>query len=213
MEDQNSLDAENLLDHDSLVKLSKEEIITYHLKVVNLSEAITNLNSTVKDLSRRLEKAEVTFEIASNANKLLKERVDHLEKRVVNNERTTINSRQYLRNRLVEVKGIKDANLSDKEADLKCKMAELLSLTGEQVIPADLDKCHMLGKSNATVIMKFHTREKRDAMLRMRKNLKGKQSELTEVNMGKAFIIESMTREYGLMDFICLQWKTMGEGG
>ena len=80
-------------------------------------------------------------------------------------------------------------------------------MTGEKVIPSDLDKCHMLGKNSSTIIMEFRTREKRDAMLRSRKNLKDKKTELAALNLGKSFIIESLTREYGLIDFVCRHLK------
>ena len=198
---------ENLLDHSALARLTKEEVIKYHLKVANLSSVILDLKATVKEFSNRLEKTEGKLEITINANKLLKERVDQLERRVESDERRTINNAQYIRNRQVEVKGVKDAKLPEKEGDLKIKMAELFALTGKNVVADDLDKCHMLGKGGNTVIMEFKTREKRDAMLRARSQLKNKRQELADINMSNAFIIESMTREDSLIDYICRQLK------
>ena len=64
------MEVEDLLSHSSLHKLSKEEIITYHLKVSNLSTVIMKLEATAKDYSSRLEKTESILEISMNANKL-----------------------------------------------------------------------------------------------------------------------------------------------
>ena len=66
----------------------------------------------------------------------------------------------------------------------------------------------MLSESSA--IIEFKLREKRDAMLLGRKNLKNKGSELKEMKLDKSYIIESMTKEYGFMDFVCRRMKYRG---
>ena len=66
-------------------------------------------------------------------------------------------------------------------------MSSLLSLTDEKVTPSDLDKCHVLGKG---VIIEFVRREKRDAVLRGRKNLKNKINELKSMKFENIWMLE-----------------------
>ena len=132
---------QEILDKESLLKLSKDEIIDYTLKVTNFA----SLAKTVKSLSERLQAAEANLAIASNINNFLKDRVSYLENHVSRLDRTTIDNSQYLRNKQVEVRVIPDEIIKLPTADLKTKMAELFSLTGEAITSQDIGKCHPLG--------------------------------------------------------------------
>ena len=51
--------------------------------------------------------------------------------------------------------------------------------------------------------MEFVSREKRDAVLRGRKNFKSKSNELKTLKMDKPMVIESLCKSYGELDYIC----------
>ncbi len=99
---------DELLDRDSLMKLPKEDIVNYVLKVASISVHLKELSITIGNLQTKLEKTEGELAISVNANKLLSERVDQLEGRLNNNshlgqdsrivelEKRNLNSQQYL---------------------------------------------------------------------------------------------------------------------
>ena len=161
------------LDRDKLMKLNKEDIIEYFFNTNKLSLALSELSETVRQVSSRLEKNESELVIAKNSNVKLIEQIDRLESRIINNERLSAKNAQYLRRWQIEVKNISEQQNGD---ELKTNMANLLSLTGQTVSPNDLDKCHTL--KNKGVIMEFKEREIRDAVLRGRKKLKNKSTDL-----------------------------------
>ena len=68
------------------------------------------------------------------------------------------------------------------------------------MVPNDIDKCHRLSNVD-NVIIEFKEREKRDDMLRNRKNLKTKAKELVTLGCSKTMILESLTPVYALLDF------------
>ena len=68
-----------------------------------MSKTIAELISTVTLLTNRLEKSEAELEISKTVTTRLAERVDSLEKKLENNERTSTNNAQYLRRRQLEV--------------------------------------------------------------------------------------------------------------
>jgi len=196
-------DDEEILDKESLLKLSKDQIIDYTLKVTNFA----SLAKTVESLSDRLKVVEANLAIASNINNFLKDRVSYLENHVSRLDRTTIDNSQYLRNKQIEVRVIPDEIIKLPTADLKTKMAELFSLTGETITSQDIGRCHPLGANQQSVILEFYDREKRDSMLRSRKNLKDKKEAMKELNTPQAIIVESLCREYARLDFVCRKLK------
>ena len=88
-------------------------------------------------------------------------------------------------------------------------MFELLSLTGEEVIGASLDKCHHLADKK-NVITEFKYREPRDAVLRGWKNLKSKSNDLDTMNMKKSIILESLTPDFAKLDYVYRMLKKSG---
>jgi len=190
-------EAGSLLTRSQIEKLSKEQVIDYLYKRDTLSAALSSLANAFEQLTKRLDRSDASVAILKNCNQKLTEKCASLEKRLTDVERQSTNSAQYLRRRQIEVKNIPEQS---NGPHLKASMSTLLSLTGETVTPADLDKCHTLGKG---VIMEFASREKRDAVLRGRKNLKHKPNELHSLKMGKPMIIESLCKSYGELDYVC----------
>ena len=189
----------SLLSRAQIEKLSKDQVIDYMLKRDTLSAALNSLASAFEQLTKRLDRSEATVAILKNCNQKLTDKCTSLEKRLTAVERSSLNSSQYLRRRQIEVKNIPQQS---NGPHLKQTMSSLLSLTDEKVTPSDLDKCHVLGKG---VIIEFVRREKRDAVLRGRKNLKNKKNELKSMKFEKAMVLESLSKGYAELDYVCRQ--------
>ena len=97
--------------------------------------------------------------------------------------------------------------MADK--DLKNTVSNMLALTGEPVNVDDIAVCHRLMK-RTTVILEFHRRDKRDNVVKGRKNLKDKRAELSEMGLSKSYVTESMTREHRRLDYLCRVLKKTG---
>ena len=195
-----------LLDEEALNKLSKGDLVKYALNVSNLTGLIKALSDKIELLTVRLEKSESETSIVKNTNALLKDHVELLDSRLDRVERLQLQDSQYLRNRQVEIKKIPS---SEDDSNLKVKVCELISLTGVQVVPDNIDKCHRLS-NNQNVIIEFKERELRDDMLRSRKNLKSKDEDLKRINCTDTMILESLTPVYAMLDFLCRKLKKDG---
>ena len=187
----------SLLTRAQVEKLGKNEVIDYLFKRDTLSAALSSLAGAFDQLSKRLNHSEAKVAVLTSSNREMSDKCASLERRLTTVERSATNSAQYLRRRQIEVKNIPEQS---NGPHLKTTMASLLSLTEEPVTPSDLDKCHKLGKG---VIMEFVSREKRDAVLRGRKNLKNKSNELKTIKMIKPMVVESLCKSYGELDFVC----------
>ena len=126
-------------------------------------------------------------------------RIDSLEKRFTINERSAINSAQYLRRRQLE---INCTNELKNGPELKNQVANLLSQTGTPVQATDIDICHTLG-TRGRVIMELKERTLRDSVLRTRKTLKDKSDEV----FGKIFISESLCKDFKKLDYASRKLK------
>ena len=194
---QSLLESGSLLTRTQLSSLGKKDILEYHFRHDSLVTALDSIATNFKAVTDRLNRAEASVATLRSSNDKLAEHCKSLASRLDDVERQATNNAQYLRRRQLEVKNIGPVTNS---AALKRSMADLLSLTGEVVSPNDFDKCHTLGKG---VIMEFKTREKRDAILRGRKNFKSKAAELKSMKMEKPMVLESLCKQYGQLDFIC----------
>ena len=192
-----------LLDEEALNKLTKSDLVQYALKVSNLTNHINSLSAKLDSLTERFVKTESEIVLVKNSNALLKGQCELLESRLDRLERLQTQDSQYLRNNQIELKkfpeGIDDSNL-------KSKVCELLSITGLGVVPNDIDKCHRLSNKQ-NVILEFKERQKRDDVLRNRKNLKEKSVELEQIGCDKTMILESLTPTYSFLDFLCRKLK------
>ena len=184
------------LTKEQLQVLDKDTIIEYTLKI---SEFI----HTVNKMEERIVQLESFNAISSNSNTLLVSRANNLEKKIVSLEKRVISNSQYARNRQLELHRVP---VSITDDDLKKSVCVTLSLTGQNVRPCDLDKCHRM-KNKTTVIFEFKFRDKRDPVLMGRKNLKGKKNELADLGMENVILTESLCKEYQELDYICRQLK------
>ena len=82
----------------------------------------------------------------------------------------------------------------------------MLSLTGTDIQPGHLDKCHRLHKES-TVIIEFKERTSIDSVLRGRKNYKNQIKNLADLGLQKSFVTESLCTEYKRLAFICRMLK------
>lgn len=71
-----------------LEKLSKEELIEELISVENISFKLSNLTSSFDDFLKRYEIFFFELVVTENCNRLLSERIVHLERNTVNNTQT-----------------------------------------------------------------------------------------------------------------------------
>ena len=143
-----------------LENLSKEELIEELITVDDITSKISDLTNRFDDFLRRFEVVSSDLAITRNCNRLLTEKVVHLERNAVTNA-------QYHRQELVEVNPI-PPSISDEELELNiCKS---FSLTGHEVKPSNLQARHRL-KKKESVIVKFKCRKLKQKVLVNRKNL------------------------------------------
>ena len=175
--------------------MQKKEAQEYALQITNL---YTDLK---EDFLSRLDKLESFME----DNRMLCREIARLNSRVVGLEREVLNRDQYARRRQIELWNVPDT--VSKETDnnlLKEKVATILSITETKVEATDIDVVHAM-KKEGRIIMELNRRTLRHDVLKTRKNLKNKKTELKNVNCPKLSIVESMAFEYKHLDFICRQ--------
>ena len=121
-----------------LEHLSKDELTDELLSIEDISSKLANLTTRYDNFSRRFEILSSELAVSKNCNRLLSERIIQLEKNAVNNA-------QYHRRESIEVNPV-SASISDEE--LEGNISKALSLTGQEVIPDDLQACHRLKKKS-----------------------------------------------------------------
>ena len=80
----------SLKTHDELTAMDREELLHYSIMVTGLCDKLL-------DIEKRMEALESEKLIQKNVNKLLKDRADKMEARIVQTETTVTNNSQYLR--------------------------------------------------------------------------------------------------------------------
>ena len=189
-----------LLTREQLQELDKDSIIEYTLKVSNLDIVLNKLEVRIKEL-------ESYNVVSENVNSHLASKIQCLEEKIIQMEKRTTRNSQYARNRQLELHRV-PTSITDSQ--LKDVICSALSLTGVPVKNVEIDKCHRL-KRQETVILEFKFRDKRDPVLRNRKNLKNTSKELKELGMEQTIITESLCDEYKELDFICRNLKKKGK--
>ena len=119
-----------------LEHITNDELIDERLSVEDISSKPANLMTRSDDFSRRFEILSSELAVSKNCNRLLSERIIQLERNAVNNAR-------YHRRESLEVNPV-PASISDEE--LEDNICKVLSLTGHEVIPDDLQACPQLKK-------------------------------------------------------------------
>ena len=181
--------------------LSKEELIEELITFDDITSKISDLTNRFDDFLRRFEVVSSDLAIAKNCNRLLTERVVQLE-------RNSVTNTQCHRRESVEVNPV-PPSISDEELELN--IFKVLSLTGHEVKPDDLQACHRL-KQKESVIVKFKCRKFKRRVLVNRKNLRNKSEDLRQLKFsGKLFISESMCHENHQLAYKCRQLKNAGK--
>ena len=180
-----------ITDRDELEKMTFSNLVEYAVSV----------GLQFKQLEARIAKLEGGEAVATNCNLLLKERVASLETDMMRLQKAHTKNSQYGKNRQVELHKVP---MEIKKDDLAKKICEGLSLTGSMVHPTELDKCHRLKRQQSSVIVEVKFREKRDAVIISKKNLKGKKEALSAIGFKKGIVVpESMCDDYRRLDAIC----------
>ena len=91
---------------------------------------------------------------------------------------------------------------------LEDSICKALSLTGVNVVPEDLQTCHIMKRSDR-VIVKFKCRKQKQSLIYKRKNLGTKSQELTNLKLsGRLFLSECMSHENQQLTYKCRQLKS-----
>ena len=112
-----------------------------------------------------------------------------LRKRIIDLEWPSLDNAQYLRREMIEI-SLVPLEVSNNE--LERLVCEVLSLTGDEVYPDNLEACHRL-KKKENVIIKFKSRKLKYKVINNRKIMKNKSKELNKLNFSNnLYISESM---------------------
>ena len=137
--------------------------------------------------------------------KIFSRELQRCNNRVVTLEREALNHAQYLRRRQIELWNLPDEIYKeDNEQKLKEHCAEILSFTDVEVQPKDIDVAHAL-KKDGRIIMELGRRDLHFKILKARKNLKNKKTDLVRKKVPKVSVVESMAYEYRRLDYISRQ--------
>ena len=186
--------------------MKKDEVISY---CIQLQDSIHG----------RLEKALQDTERANANIELLTARVDILEsEREVSKHVTKALTRQihqnsqYLRKESLEIHGVEDE--AGEGDELEINICKLLSMSGEKVVPDDLQACHRLANKKQ-VICKLKCRKQKFAIMKRRMNIqdssrnkdknieKQKQDARKKLSFGRVWINESLAPHFKSMQWKC----------
>ena len=176
-------------------KLKKDDLLSYALEI---TKNFNELRLKCENFEARIASLESSSKSPTTLSPNLTERMEKIERDITNNS-------QYLRRRQLELWNM-PTEIADSR-DQKKEVANILSLTGINVSPGDIDICHKL-KKQGQLIIEMRNRDLRDRVLRARKNLKNKKSELLKKKCTRMSVVESMCPEYRRLDYICRKLKT-----
>ena len=127
-----------------------------------------------------------------------------LPKRIIDLKQSSLDNAQYLRREMIEISPV-PLEVSNNELEgLVCKV---LSLTGNEVYPDDLEACHCV-KKKENVIIKFKSRKLKYKVINNRKIMKNKSKELNELKFSNnLYISESMCAGNHSLFFKCHKLK------
>ena len=175
-------------------KLKRDEAISYALQLTSaFSDMHTNIVTRLESLESLLTKSNLE-------NARLTSEVKRQNDRILQLERQANNDGQYLRKRQIELWNLPDETINAH--DLKAQAATLLSLTGVPVAENDIDVAHRMKKSGQ-IIVELKSATHQFDILKNRKELKHKKTELSNNHCPKLSIVESMSYEYKRLDYIC----------
>ena len=189
-----------VLEKDQITALTHDELLKYAI----------SLTDSYKSLENRVIALENKSAVSSHCN-------DLLSKRLEREERHTIKVAQFSKNRQIEIHKVPE---SIANQDLPKKIADVLSLTGNEVLPSHFDKCHRLGAKKDSVIVEMGLglgagRTLRDKILFSRKSLKDKKKAMTDLGFdqkgGGVVITESKCDGFEILDAILFKLKNRNQ--
>lgn len=183
-------------------KLKKDEAIDYALDLhKHHVEYQSKMEARISDL-------ETGLAASTQVNRDLASLLTKLNARVISLEKDANNNSQYARRRQIELWNI-DPSVANA-ANLKKEAAHLLSLTSVKVEEGDIDVVHKM-KKEGRIIIELGRRDLHAKILRARKNLKNRKTELTAKKCPKMSVIESMTFQYKKLEFGCRKLVEAGK--
>ena len=169
-------------------------------QLMNASDVMAKLD----DLTKRFDNFMVKYNEVSSELSIVKNCNSLLLQRIINLERNVLNASQYHRREIIEINPVPE-DIQDNV--LEATVCRALSLTGHNVIPADLQACHRM-RRKSHVVVKFKNRKLKHNVFTSRKKLLEKGSDLTNLKFsGKLFIAESMCNENHQLAYICRKLK------
>ena len=189
-----------VLTREQMSKLDAESLMDY-------AESLGNVTEQISKLEEKIDRYAGELTLVKNANILLKQHNTKVEERVVSLEKELARTSQYTLNRQFELHRVPD---SIPQEELQSKVCEFMSLTGVDIRPSQIDKCHRL-KKKTSVVVEFKVREDRDPVLFARKKLKNRKTDMENIGMKDVILTESMCFPYQKLDFLCRKLKSAGK--
>ena len=162
-----------------LENMDREEMTDELLRLSKLTDHIETLNIKLEEFSKKYDEVCSQLLVSKNCTDLLKKRVIQLEK-------TSLSTSQYIRREMIEVNPV-PTNID--ESKLEETICNALTMTGIEVSPDDLHACHRL-KQKDKVIIKFKDRKKRHIVHLNRKKLNEKKKELNELGLSDKLYVQ-----------------------
>ena len=168
-----------------LENLSKDDLIDRLLQIVNIEDKLEHLNKRFDEFLGKYDELHSELQVSRKCSNLLRNQVIELEK-------NAINTAQYVRREIIEIKPV-PGSISDQ--NLEEQVCKALSLTGIKVENKDLHACHCM-KRRSRVILKFKDRKLRYQVMANRKKLMEKKNELKELHFEESlYLSDSMCTE------------------
>ena len=183
-----------VLTRTQLESLSKEQLIVELLKTKN------EVNEQLILINLKFDKLVSELSVSKNVSNLLTKRIIQLEK-------NQLNTSQYIRRHMAELNPIPAEIEDDKLEEVVCAA---LSLCGEAAVTSEsLHSCQRL-KKNENVIVYFKDRKLRDQVMKNRRVLKEKSSDLEKLNLTKnLYINDSLCAENSLLFYQARRLKKL----
>ena len=167
--------------------MSKEELIQ---KLTNINSSFVNdINAKLSDLFERINEFTTKSEKVYSELQQCKSYNSHLLTRITQLVCNAATNSQCSRWETIKLNPVPAEIHKDVLRESFCKV---LSLTGVNVVPEDLQACHRMKRSDR-VIVKFKCRKQKQSLIYKRKNLGTKSQELTNL---KFFWNPFCKREY-----------------
>ena len=132
-----------------LENLSKDDLIHRLLQIVNIEDKLEHLNKRFDEFLGKYDELHSELQVSRKCS--------NLRNQVIELKKNAINTAQYVRREIIEIKPV-PGSISDQ--NLEEQVCKALSLTGIKVEDKDLHACHRM-KRRSRKILKFKDRKLR----------------------------------------------------